>query len=185
MTQPNPDRPTFALPPQSRRQRIQLPANGLQKAAPIIALVGLGTPLYWLLVHGLSGHGWGTFMYFFFVAINVFISQVLLLIPVIMRARMTDPAAGGPISTPLALAAIILHTINGLFVGDAGDAPDSGSLPWVTRTLGMSESVASYLWIGLSGLWILTQLAAIIMAFVESSRTRLEREAQKISPQAS
>lgn len=178
---------TLPVKPSNGRasHRFALPANGLQKAAPVIAVLGLGTPVYWLALHGLTGHGWMTFIYQIFAAVLVFASQILLLIPVIMRYRMTDPRAGGRISTPLMLVAIILHSINGLFVEDAGDGPGEHYPAWVERELGISTQVTLYLWVGLTVSWLIVQLAAIIFAFIESSRSRLQQQSRAFAGQTS
>lgn len=169
----------FRLPPPlPPGARFNLPANALQRAAIAIAIIGLGTPAYWLILRfATNTAGWVLLMYIFFASWIVLGSQVALLIPTIMRARRTSPAAGGPISTPLMLAAMIVHVLSALFLGDFGDAPDQAVGPWITRVIGLPESIATLILGVLLLGWLSLQISAIVLAFRESSLDYLQRVA--------
>lgn len=165
------------MPPNTR---FQLPANGLQRAATAIAIIGLGTPAYWLALRfATKTGGWITFIYLLFASWIVLASQIACLLPTIMRTRRTSPAAGGPTSTPLMLTAIIVHLISALFIGDYGDSADQTVAPWVTRAVGLPDNAATAIFALLVLAWLGLQITAIIFAMRESSLESLEKSAQQ------
>lgn len=183
MTQPQPPGTEFVLPPAAPKGRYLLPANGLQRMGLLIAFFGIGTPFYWVVLRIVTKNGgWLAFIYIAFLSWLFVFAHILALIPVAIRFSRTIPAAGGPVSTPLMLTAIIAHASTALFIGDFGDMSDSITEPLVTRLFGLDMDIAYVLGLGIGGIGILALAGAIVMACVECEHHTLAKKAEGFVP---